>query len=120
MILDSCILIDVLNQVSSAREFLREIRGASISIVSHIEVLAGAEDGEAERIATLLLRNFATLDLSPHVARRAAAHRRTSRLKLPDAVIRATAELHDLRIVTRNTRDFPTDDPRVLVPYTLN
>ncbi len=119
LILDSCILIDMLRRAEPARIYLSSITGASVSIVTHIEVLAGAPDPEAELIASRLLGQFQLCGLTLDVARRAAVIRRASRLKLPDAVIRATAELNDLRIVTRNVRDFPADDPRVLIPYTL-
>jgi predicted nucleic acid-binding protein len=40
-------------------------------------------------------------------------------MKLPDAVILATARTHGLPLLTRNTRDFPAGDPTILVPYTL-
>jgi len=30
---------------------------------------------------------------------------------LPDAVIWATAQAHAMLLVTRNTKDFPVDDP---------
>ena len=39
--------------------------------------------------------------------------------KLPDAVIRATAQTTGRLLVTRNTRDFPPDDPWVREPCTL-
>jgi len=45
--------------------------------------------------------------------------RRERKVKLPDAIILATAELEGRLLVTRNTKDFPSDDPGVRVPYTL-
>jgi hypothetical protein len=38
---------------------------------------------------------------------------------LPDAIIRATAEVHQSLLVTRNTRDFDPNEPGVRAPYTL-
>jgi predicted nucleic acid-binding protein len=43
--------------------------------------------------------------------------RRSHRIKLPDAVIWATAQVHALLLVTRNTKDFPEGDPGVRAPY---
>jgi predicted nucleic acid-binding protein len=41
------------------------------------------------------------------------------RLKLPDAVILATAEESGCILVTRKTRDFPANDPRIRFPYRI-
>ena len=43
--------------------------------------------------------------------------RRDRRVKLPDAVIWATARAESALLVTRNTKDFPRDDPGIRVPY---
>jgi predicted nucleic acid-binding protein len=53
------------------------------------------------------------------IAERAVGLRRNHRIKLPDAVIWATAQVHAMLLVTRNTRDFPDDDPGVRAPYKL-
>jgi hypothetical protein len=45
--------------------------------------------------------------------------RRERRLKLPDAIILATAETADRLLITRNTRDFPANDPGIRIPYRL-
>lgn len=51
------------------------------------------------------------------VARDAILLRRRSRMKLPDALVRASAQAEAALLVTRNIRDFPADDPGVRVPY---
>lgn len=43
--------------------------------------------------------------------------RRGSRLKLLDALVWASARSESALLVTRNTKDFPEDDPGVRVPY---
>ena len=57
------------------------------------------------------------LPLDESVAERAVALRRTYRLRLPDAIIWATAQVHDAQLVTRNTKDFHADWEGVRVPY---
>ena len=42
-----------------------------------------------------------------------------SRVKLPDAIILATAQSAASILVTRNTRDFPVGPPGIRVPYKL-
>ena len=50
---------------------------------------------------------------------RAALRRERSRLRLPHAVIHASAQVHGRILITRNTRDFPADMPDIRVPYSL-
>ena len=45
--------------------------------------------------------------------------RRRYKIRLPDAVIWATARILGCLLVTRNIRDFPKDDPGVRIPYKL-
>jgi predicted nucleic acid-binding protein len=59
------------------------------------------------------------IDLDRAIAERAVAIRREKRIRLPDAIIWATAQIHSLLLVSRNTRDFPANDPGVRVPYLL-
>ena len=66
-----------------------------------------------------MLSLFEVLSLSAAVADVAATIRRERRLKLPDAIILATARSHGLRLVTRNTKDFRPEDGDILVPYRL-
>jgi predicted nucleic acid-binding protein len=65
------------------------------------------------------LGGFRRLELSQAIAAEAVSCRRSLALKLPDAVILATARCHRLQLVTRNTRDFPEALGTVLVPYRL-
>jgi predicted nucleic acid-binding protein len=44
--------------------------------------------------------------------------RRIRRIKLPDAIIWASAQEHGRILVTRNIKDFPATEPGVRVPYT--
>jgi predicted nucleic acid-binding protein len=53
------------------------------------------------------------------IAERAVGLRRVYRIRLPDAIIWATAQVHAMLLVTRNTKDYPADDPGVRAPYRL-
>jgi predicted nucleic acid-binding protein len=67
-----------------------------------------------------LLAGFLIDELDIPVAARAAELRNiTRRLKLADAVILASAQVHGRVLVTRNTKDFPANMPGVRVPYIL-
>ena len=45
--------------------------------------------------------------------------RRTTKIKLPDAIILATAEVERRVLITRNTRDFLAGARGIRVPYTI-
>jgi hypothetical protein len=45
--------------------------------------------------------------------------RERPRLKSPDAIILATAQIRGRVLITRNTKDFPAAMPGIRVPYTL-
>jgi predicted nucleic acid-binding protein len=54
--------------------------------------------------------------ITVEIAERAVRLRRTMRLKLPDAIIEATALTSGRTLVTHNTRDFPADGEAILIP----
>lgn len=118
-VFDTNILIDQLNGVIVAADEIDQYVKPAISIVTWIEVLAGANSELEDAIIRHLLKDFTILPLTTDIAERAAQIRRTTSLELPDAVILATAEVHGCPLITRNTRDFSASDPRVRVPYRL-
>jgi predicted nucleic acid-binding protein len=116
---DTNILIDHLNGI---RKATREIKGSSdaaISVITWIEVMAGATGFEDEAVLRSFLANFQCLPVTSAVAERAAENRRVRRIKLPDAMILATAETSKRQLVTRNVRDFPKGMAGVRVPYQM-
>ena len=118
-VLDSDILIDYLQGLPAAREELRRYRRPLYSIISFMELLAGAHTPPERQAAESLLASLQRVELTETVARRAVELRQQLRLKLPDAVVLASAEVEGCILVTRNTRDFPAQDPRVRFPYTV-
>ncbi|MEO8078333.1 MAG: type II toxin-antitoxin system VapC family toxin [Acidobacteriota bacterium] len=114
---DTNILIDYLNGIEAAQAELARYPKRLICIVTWMEVLAGAhDDGEAD-VIHMFLRDFRIVEITRLVARDAVAIRRTRRCRLPDALIWASAQAESALLVTRNTKDFPKDDPGVRVPY---
>jgi predicted nucleic acid-binding protein len=114
---DTNILVDYLNGVPASETELGRYRERLISIVTWMEVLAGARTPEEEDVVELFLRDFTVIALTRPMARDAVTIRRSNRLRLPDAMIWATARAESALLVTRNTTDFPADDPGVRVPY---
>jgi predicted nucleic acid-binding protein len=116
---DTNILIDYLNAVPEARVELGRYSEKAVSIVTWMEVMAGASR-ELEAATRGFLNGFDVVVVDEPIAERAVSLRRSHRIKLPDAVIWASAQVHAMLLVTRNTKDFPADDPGVRAPYRLS
>jgi predicted nucleic acid-binding protein len=69
-------------------------------------------------LRAFLLR-FDVEPLTADVASEAVSLRRTHGIGPPDAVIWATSRVNECLLVTRNTSDFPADDPGIRVPYRI-
>lgn len=113
---DTNILIDYLSGVEASRAEVGRYRERLISVITWMEILVGAHDEAEADVIELFLRDFRVVDITRRVARDAVDIRRTRRLRLPDALIWASAHAESALLVTRNTKDFPKDDPGVRVP----
>lgn len=118
-VLDTNILVDYLNGIQAAKTELDRYERPLISLVTWMEVLVGAQHPDEHRLLTSFLHRFQTVAIDEPVAEQAVLLRRQHRIRLPDAIIWATARTRECLLVTRNTRDFPSDDPTVRVPYRL-
>ena len=116
---DSNILIDYLNGVEAARDEIDGSPRRMVSIVTWMEVLAGTHGEDEEDVVDMFLREFQVVDVTRRIARDAIALRRAHRLRLPDAIVWASARQESALLVTRDTKDFPAGDDGVRVPYTL-
>jgi predicted nucleic acid-binding protein len=120
---DANIVIDALAGYSPARSEIERAAGISsrpwISRMAWIEVLSKGTE-ETVKDAMVFLSRFGLDEIDEEISRRAAALRRDRpRLKSPDAIILATAQVRGRVLITRNTKDFPAAMPGVRVPYVL-
>jgi tRNA(fMet)-specific endonuclease VapC len=113
-LLDSTVLIDVGNGREPALAWFARVVGSTarilISTVTVAEVVAGTVPRERDR-ATRFLRTLDAWPVTDQIAVRAGIFRYDSArqgfdLKLPDAVIAATAEMAGAVLVTANVKDF--------------
>jgi predicted nucleic acid-binding protein len=116
---DTNILIDHLNGITKATREITRSKGPAISVITWIEVMTGAASQNEEAILRAFLSNFQCLEITREVAERAAVIRRQKRIKMPDAIILATAEAVGRQLVTRNVKDFPAGTRGVRVPYKI-
>jgi predicted nucleic acid-binding protein len=115
-VFDTNILIDFLQGHVPARSELARYTEPSISIISWMEVLEGA-NAQTESATRAFLAGFEVLGIDASVAQLAVNLRRSAKIKLPDAVIWATAKANQCLLVTRNGRDMDPNDPGVRIPY---
>ena len=119
-LLDSVIIIDHLNGIDQATEFISNLDPSrtAVSVITRAEILAGL-DVNSQAMAKTLLDQYQTFVIDKAVADIAANLRRQYRWKLPDAFQAALSQHHGTRLVTRNTKDFnPERYDFVEVPYT--
>jgi predicted nucleic acid-binding protein len=120
-LLDSVILIDHLNGISKATQFILGLNPlqTAISVITRAEILAGLdEEGQPKVIS--LLDQYRLLIIDKPIADLSAQLRRKYGWKLPDAFQAALAQYHKRKLTTRNTKDFdPAKHHFVEIPYSL-
>jgi predicted nucleic acid-binding protein len=118
-VFDTNILVDYLGGSEAARGELARYRVRLISIITAIELMAGARDAREEAAIRGLLSSFEILELSAEIAQEAVVIRKELRLKIPDAIVYATARTQGCLLVSRNTRELKSDWPDIRIPYQL-
>ena len=113
---DTNILIDYLRGLPPARDELRRHEQRAISVITWMEVMVGAA-AATERGTRDFLGGFELIPVDNRIAERAVLLRRAHRIKLPDAIVWASAQVHDMLLVTRDAKGFPQGDPGIRHPY---
>ncbi|MEQ1674590.1 MAG: type II toxin-antitoxin system VapC family toxin [Candidatus Nitrotoga sp.] len=116
VLFDTNILIDYLNGIEKAKVELDRYTDKSISPITWMEVMVGATP-ETELALKGFLSSFVSLPVDGRVASVAVAIRKKYAIKLPDAIIWATAQVNKRVLITRNTKDFMRDEAGVRIPY---
>lgn len=115
---DTNILIDYLDGHGGAKKEVDIFKQRYVSRITWIELLVGAHTkSEEDIIRDFLNKKFELIEIDQEVAELSIQIRKSTKLKLPDAIILASAECRHCLVVTRNTRDFPIQSPNIRVPY---
>jgi predicted nucleic acid-binding protein len=91
-----------------------------VSIITKIEVLGFKAPDTYEELLTSFMQDIVILNLTDEIVNATINIRKNYKTKLPDAIIAATAMVHGLTLLTRNTADFNIiEDLQVIDPYKL-
>ena len=123
-LVDSNVLIDYVAERFSPEQLakLDDIfdKDLTVSVITKIETLGfNAPDPEQKKMVQFInLANI--LGLSDDIVQQTIDLRKNNKLKTPDAIIAATAIVHNLPLLSRNTKDFKSiPDLTVIDPHTL-
>lgn len=113
VLFDTNILISsLLHGGGPAASALAQSQEPAISVITWMEVMTGTPR-EKEEKTRRFLGNFKVVGLEPDAVERAVLLRQSMRLKLPDAIIYATALATGRELVTADRRGFPAGTPDV-------
>ncbi len=117
-LIDTNIIIYYLEGEQAAVSFLRTHRGKlAISSITWMETLSYPFSTDEEQIVRAFLQELRLIEISSSVMELSVEIRRTKKIKLPDAIIAASAVHHDLILVTRNIKDFKGTAVKTLDPF---
>jgi predicted nucleic acid-binding protein len=104
--------------VEQANTELDRYADKAISVITWMEVMVGATP-ETEGIVRGFLSGFVSLPIDEQISDVAVALRKKHKIKLPDAIVWATAQVDRRILVTRNMKDFSHDEPGIRIPYQI-
>ena len=93
---------------SSWLEQQLEQQAVAISVITRIELLTKTEPAAEYATMQTFVQSVPVLPLDEPVTQQTIRLRQQHRVKLPDAIIAATALAHGIPLLTRNGRDFQT------------
>ncbi len=104
-LLDSCFLIEFYKRntatVAIINELQIEIEQCAISSINRMEILGFSNLSQSdEKGLKALLENFQMLTISPEIEDETIYLRKHQKIKLPDAIVLATANVHNLQLIT--------------------
>ncbi|HNW51092.1 MAG TPA: type II toxin-antitoxin system VapC family toxin [Prolixibacteraceae bacterium] len=110
-LIDTNIAIDYLGEKlpENGLTFMDDIidKGYCISIINKIELFSYSKLTNDDISAlTIFVDNSSVLNIGNEIVDKTIDVRKTHSIKLPDAIIAATAIVNDLVLITRNTKDF--------------
>jgi predicted nucleic acid-binding protein len=120
-LLDTNIIIYMVKNELDLSLFTKENDTLYISSVSYMECLGyNFSNAMEEQIITELCNGFKHILIENKIIKQTIEIRKKHKIKLPDAIIAATAIINKLPLVSHNTKDFiDIDGLKLLDPFQL-
>lgn len=116
-LLDTNIIIYFFNGITDDSKIIDILKESfNISIITKIEFLSWQKlyhDKNLNQKAVDFISNATVYDLDEIVANQTVENRQQYKIKTPDAIIGATAQVHGFEIVTNNLDDFKNLDIKI-------
>lgn len=117
-LLDTNIVIYFFNGITDDESLIEILKHSfNISIITKIEFLSWQKlfnDEKLNQRAIEFISNATIYDLDEVVANQTIRNRQQYKIKTPDAIIGATAQVHGFEIVTNNIEDFKNLDIKII------
>ena len=107
LLIDSNIIIYLSQKLLMLDTFIGEDDELFISDITYMETLGFPFANDKDKnYMRLLLNQFKRIALTDAIIEKTVLLKQSRKIKLPDAVIAVTAQVFDLQLITRNTKDF--------------
>ncbi len=117
-LLDTNIVIYFFNGITDDESLIDVLRDSfNISIITKIEFLSWQKlfnDEKLNQKAIEFISNATIYDLDEVVGNQTIKNRQQYKIKTPDAIIGATAQVHGFEIITNNIDDFKNLDIKII------
>lgn len=121
-LMDTNVVIDYLgNRLPESASFLIGNLPVTISVITRIEIV-GWHQATSHQIDNLIrfTEKAVVFPLSEEIIQQTILIRQQNKIKLPDAIIAATAIVNDMKLLTHNVRDYVgLNDLKVIDSWTL-
>jgi predicted nucleic acid-binding protein len=115
-LLDSNVIIDAAKGLVSTQEIVNNYDYLYASIISYVETLGyNFSDNSEKEMISQLLGAIEIVDLNKDIANIAIEYRRRKKIKLPDALVLATAKYLNANLLTSDGDDFENIDSSVSI-----
>jgi len=107
LLLDTNTLIYLSKRKIHLDQLIQDAASVSVSIISYMEALGYSFKEQNEKsLIEKLISNMETIYISKEIADRVILIRQERKIKLPDAIIAATAIIGNYTLCTNNSDDF--------------
>ena len=116
LLLDTNILIYLSRKEMELDSFAGTGDLMGISVITYMESLGYAfKNEQEEKIMDSLCKYLNVIHLDNEIVSQVIALRKEGKIKLPDAIILATAIVNDMQLVTHNISDFSSFADRLMI-----